>query len=382
MYKSVANYVQKINLYIIIFCSNLFLEVKYMIKTESKEILMKNNALVKARYDINPYENKLFILILHRLQKINDTTCKCSIKASEIKNRINSRSVRHRKEIINLLSSLRSRPIYFRDCKNRWAEYGFINGFKLDENDETFVIESSKEVHALLVSYLEDGYTPVNLEIWLSLKSSYSQRLYDLLRLWSGTKKVINYSLSELKELLMLENKYPLYAEFKRRVLEPARKELNSTGKFIIDIKENKLGRKVDSIDFIVKDLDDRVYFDKSDSPKDMSDTVYMDINKDDKSKSDFYIPNKKLFTTKTLSDFTNNFKNIDFRDTKYKKLLQDAIMITLEKDNTEKIYAKSYNYFKKTLENKLYDLSKKENQSNLKKTKFHNFDETFTHYS
>ena len=56
--------------------------------------------------------------------------------------------------------------------------------------------------------------------------------------------------------------------------------------------------------------------------------------------------------------------------------------MASLDKDDAKSLCKKTYNYFKKTLENKLNDLSKKENQSNLKKTKFHNFDETFTQYS
>lgn len=38
-------------------------------------------------------------------------------------------------------------------------------------------------------------------------------------------------------------------------------KEINETGYFKIDIKENKVGRKVDSIDFIVKFFDKKENF-------------------------------------------------------------------------------------------------------------------------
>lgn len=37
---------------------------------DKNEVLMKNNVLIKARYDINTYENKLFILLLYKLQKV------------------------------------------------------------------------------------------------------------------------------------------------------------------------------------------------------------------------------------------------------------------------------------------------------------------------
>ena len=42
-----------------------------------------------------------------------------------------------------------------------------------------------------------------------------------------------------------------------------------------------------------------------------------------------------------------------------------------------------SYNYFKKTLENKLENLDNNNNKiESIKKTKFHNFYETFTKYT
>ena len=64
----------------------------------------------------------------------------------------------------------------------------------------------------------------------------YAQRIYELLRLWSGTKTVITYGVEELKEFFMLQDSYPQYGNFKRRVILPAIKELNDTGFFCIMI--------------------------------------------------------------------------------------------------------------------------------------------------
>jgi plasmid replication initiation protein len=219
-----------------------------------------------------------------------------------------------------------------------------------------------------------------------------------LLRLWSGTKTKINYKIDEIKELLMLDDKYDRYNDFKRRVIEPAIKELNNTGYFDIDINENKVGRKVESIDFIVKDLDKRVYFDKLSETKTetVNDKTEIELNlkKDmviasnksnyiEKNKSDdFYVPNKKLFTTKTLADFINDFSNYNFKEKEYKKILQESILIALEKDDEEKIKVKSYNYFKKTLENKLNNKQSKTIKTPTVKTRFHNINQTFNQYS
>lgn len=374
---------------------------------QKKEVLMKNNALIKARYDISVYENKLFILILHKLQKINETTCQCVMKTDEIKSTLNARAVRNKKEISTILSGLRKGAIYFRQ-ENTWGEFGFINGYVYDEESDAFVVQASEKVHGLLRSYMKDGYTPINMQIWLGLRSSYAQRLYDLLRLWSGTKAVINYKVDELKELLMLEEKYPKYAEFKRRVIQPAINELNNTGYFNIELSENKISKKVYSIDFIVNDLDNRIYFNEKESieePKkieikpELNNIIELPVSQEPKlvtqletkkedSKDEFYIPNKKLFTAKTLTNFMDDFKSYDFSDSKNKKALQEAILATLEKDDEEKVKVKAYNYFKITLQDKLNKATDKQNK-NIKtdlimkpKTRFHNINQTFNQYS
>ncbi|MDU6248943.1 MAG: replication initiation protein, partial [Paeniclostridium sordellii] len=222
-------------------------------ETNEKNIVMKNNIIIKAKYNISTLENRIFLMLLYKLQKNNDDIIKCEISHEEFKTIIKKKQTSSVDSISDLLVNLRKQSIYFKD-EEGWGEYGFINGFKYIKSRKTFKIEASKEIHTYIRRYLETGYTPINLAIFFGLINSNAQRFYDLLRLWSGTKSIINYRIDELKELLMIENKYDRYNDFKRRVILPAIKELNDTGYFEIDIKENKVGRKVDSIDFIVKD--------------------------------------------------------------------------------------------------------------------------------
>ncbi|MGL4914229.1 MAG: replication initiation protein, partial [Romboutsia sp.] len=219
--------------------------------TNEKNIVMKNNIIIKAKYNISTLENRIFLMLLYKLQKNNDDVIKCEISHEEFKTIIKKKQTSSIDSISNLLVNLRKQSIYFRD-EEGWGEYGFINGFKYIKSRKTFKIEASKEIHTYIRNYLEIGYTPVNLSIFFGLINPNAQRFYDLLRLWSGTKSIINYKIDDLKELLMIEDKYDRYNDFKRRVILPAIKELNETGYFEIGIKENKVGRKVDSIDFIV----------------------------------------------------------------------------------------------------------------------------------
>lgn len=201
-----------------------------------KNIVMKNNIIIKAKYNISTLENRIFLMLLYKLQRNNDDVIKCEISHEEFKTIIKKKQTSSVDSISNLLVNLRKQSIYFRD-EEGWGEYGFINGFKYIKSRKTFKIEASKEIHNYIRNYLDTGYTPINLAIFFGLINPNAQRFYDLLRLWSGTKSIINYKVDELKELLMIEGKYDRYNDFKRRIIVPAIKELNNTGCFEIDFK-------------------------------------------------------------------------------------------------------------------------------------------------
>ena len=362
--------------------------------TKNPKILMKNNVLIQSKYSLSLNENRIFLLILYKLQKDYDGSMSCYIHYDEFKDIIKRTNDRTVKKISEYLSGLMQKSIFFMEKKKNdklvWGQYNFISGYQFDEETQIFRIDSPKKIYDLLDQYLKTGYTPANLALLFSLKNYNAQRLYDLIRIWSGTKQVINYTVDDIKMYLMLENSYPQYANFKRRVILPAIKELNDTELFEIDIKENKVGRKVDSIDFIVKDLDKRKYFSNVKEPKILevkSEEIFEDnpmTNKQKKKEEskDFYIPNKKLFTAKTLDNFKKDFSNYDFKDSTYKKLLQEAILVALEKDDEEKIKVKSYNYFKKTLENKINDIQNKKDKPKSVNTRFHNINQSFNKYN
>ena len=232
---------------------------------EKSKILMKNNIMVKAKYDLNLIENRAFQLILFNFQKKNEDTLIAEIPRKDFEDILKKDLYKTKKGLNQVLDKLYNAEIYFIDEEGD-GKARFINNFKFIENDTKVRIKADAEIYKMLFDYLK-GYTPINLPIFFSFKSYYSQRMYEFLRLWSNTKNVVSYTIEELRELLMLENKYGLYKDFKRRVIKVAIDELNEKSLMEISFKENKTGKKVTSIDFIVKDNDKRTYF-KEDKKK------------------------------------------------------------------------------------------------------------------
>ena len=134
-------------------------------------------------------------------------------------------------------------------------------GAKYNPESDKFVIEIPVLLLQLIHEYTNTGFTPTNVTKYISLGATNAQRLYELLRMWTGNKTIIEYSVDEIKEYLMLQDKYKVFQNFKVRVIEPAIKELREKELLdIYDVEYIKTGRKVTSIKFYVKDLEPRTY--------------------------------------------------------------------------------------------------------------------------
>jgi hypothetical protein len=91
----------------------------------------------------------------------------------------------------------------------------------------------------------------LNRATLLSFASKYTVTLYEIGCLYTNrARPVLRVSVGELRERLGIETKrYPDFAQLKRRVLEPAKKEIDQLAHFTLTYKPIKNGRKVEEIE-------------------------------------------------------------------------------------------------------------------------------------
>lgn len=361
------------------------------------DLLMQSRQLVHTSYEVTAIQNRIFYYCLLTAQKEKNGELSCEVKLDDIKKLIPNKNQRTLSNIKKTIQILKQTSLEFEkneDGDTIECDYNLISGSEYNVNKEIFKIKLAERLYKHLIDYTV--YAPLSLDILTKFKSFYSQRLYELLRLWSRTDKLIikSFKVDQLRFILGVVDKYPEYKNFKQRVLNQAIKEINQFGNMKVEIEEIKVGRKVEEIKFEILDYERKVYFrDRikkecintiKTEEKEIEETLIEIDSNNINIINEFYIPNKKLFTVKTLSNFRDDFKEYNFKDVQYKKLLQDSILIALEKDDEEKIKVKSYSYFKKILENKIGSLVSSQNETgkSFKKTKFHNFTETFEQYS
>lgn len=336
---------------------------------EKKEILMKNNDLIKTRYSLSVVENRIFMLMLFKLQKSPNGDMMCEIPRSEftqVTKKTNNLTV---KGVSNILENLLSKKISFKILNElgdvyEWTRHNLINGYGYNKKNDSFKIYCSQMIYDLLMSYFEidknenmifKGYTPINLKIYFMLENTMSQRMYELLRLWSKSKNTITYGIDEIKELLMIEDKYAKYNDFKKYIIIPSVDMLNKVKAFDVSYKEHKTGKKVTSISFVVEDLDDRVYFKQENTHK-----------KPLNPSGEFFIPDSTVFTKGVLILFKRDFKDYDFKEKYMEDAFYESVAAILDKDDTNIINKSGYNYFKQTLLERIDTLMMKDIQENF----------------
>lgn len=358
-----------------------------VVKNNKKKIYMKNNNLVKSKYDLTSSENKLYTFLSDKIKQDNKDNdiehYKVKFKREETFPFISSTKLRQANKISMTLSKLMKKTIFIADKKSNgkefWGEYAFLSYYEYYPETDEFIVDMNVRVSELIVEhYLKNGYTPLNLDVIYNLNSIYAQRFYELIRLvsWKGEK--ITYELNELKSYLLLDKKksYNNFGNLKKKVIEPAIKELNDSNMIKVSYKEIKVKNKVTAIEFSVHDLDERVYFSRNNNsnnniieniyeekPNDISLIEYNNnsnnnnniiIEKEPESEIEVFIPDKSVFTPAVAKKFKIDFKYYDFHDEDYQDLFNETVMFVTEKENSTKIKAKSYNLFRKMLKTKI----------------------------
>jgi len=79
----------------------------------------------------------------------------------------------------------------------------------------------------------------------MQFESVYAMRFYELM---SNQKTPLTYSIEDLKGMFQISDKYRKINDFIKRVIDPAKNELDRCSPYTFDYKMNKTGRSFTSV--------------------------------------------------------------------------------------------------------------------------------------
>lgn len=130
--------------------------------------------------------------------------------------------------------------------------HNLIDGFthRADENIVARVVFHPKILP--LLSNLKKNFTQFSIQDVAEFKSTYTHRIYQLMMQWKSTG-CVKISIDDLRFMLMLGLKYPLFADFKKRVIDVAIGEINEKSPYNVKCEFIKKGRKFVAVEFAFK---------------------------------------------------------------------------------------------------------------------------------
>jgi plasmid replication initiation protein len=102
-------------------------------------------------------------------------------------------------------------------------------------------------------------YGRINLVVQSRFTSNYGLALYENCARYSGLKTTKDFSMTVFRRLMGVpEDRYPIFRDFKRRVLDIAVREVNTHSDILIEPHIKRIGRNVISIQFSIENREKR----------------------------------------------------------------------------------------------------------------------------
>ena len=213
-------------------------------------LVVQSNDLIEASYRLSLIEAKVVLKIASLIKRDDKVFEDYHIPAKTLMKEINL-GERNYAELKKATEALVSKTATLQESDGelqisflasakhytKGVKKGMIR-FRLDPGLKPYLLQLKKK------------FTTFRLENTLNLRSIYAIRIYELLKQYESIKKR-NITLPDFRKILGIrDTEYKLYADFKRRIILPAQRELKKKTDISFEFEEIKEGRSISEIVF------------------------------------------------------------------------------------------------------------------------------------
>ena len=230
----------------------------------AKEIMINEEATIKMRnevvngkYHLPLLEMRMLMALAGHISK-NSEGFECySIPVKELAEFMMLNETTQYTVIRKLARNLRRRELFFEwfarpDSKKKsWLTTGWFDYIMYDDETMSIEYQFASKIEPMLLQ-VQKAYIQLQCKPLMAFKCMYSNRLLMLIMEWENIQPR-KISIDELRDMFQLTEKYKLYADFKRFVMEPAIKEINAMSDFTVRVTPLKTGKSYTHYKFYIK---------------------------------------------------------------------------------------------------------------------------------
>ena len=224
------------------------------------ELIVKDNALINASYNLDLVEQRLILLAIIEARESGKGINANDPLTVHAESYINQFGV-HRNTAYQALKdacdSLFARQFSYQSL----SEKGNVINHKSRWVSEVAYIDNEAVVRLIfspaivpLITRLEEQFTKYEIQQISNLTSAYAVRLYEILIAWRSTGKTPIINMHDFRQKIgVLDPEYKRMYDFKKYVLDIALKQVNEHTDITAKVEQHKTGRSITGFSFNFK---------------------------------------------------------------------------------------------------------------------------------
>lgn len=224
------------------------------VHTLKEKEIRQHNAISAGRYDFTACQLDILFMLIASL-KVGELEYKITVKDIEL---ITGRSWNYGQLRIateELGSRMFGIDIRQEDKTNKFRQMWLFQRVDYLEGQGAFEVMISEPAIPYFFD-LKNNYTSLTLKSLLGCKSKYAKRLYTLACQWRSVGRQ-TFEIVKLKQMLGIldkkgKDKYPQIGQFKEKVLDLAKKQINENTDIKFDYKLHKKGRSFKVVEIYI----------------------------------------------------------------------------------------------------------------------------------
>lgn len=228
---------------------------------QSDRFVVKSNDLVEARYRLSLQESHVVLWLLTQIKPEDEDFKPHHLKVVDFAKMIGLRVDSQYEELQKTTLRLMQRVMRIRDPHaKKLIQVSWLSSAVYEDGKGYVSLEFSPQLKPYLLR-LKSQFTKINIVDTMKLKSIHAMRIFELLLQYASVGKR-QVSVDDLRSHCGIKkDEYADYFDFKRKVINRAKSEVNEKTEYEIDYKEIKESRKVVSIEWTINK---KTYFEKA----------------------------------------------------------------------------------------------------------------------
>lgn len=207
----------------------------------NRNIVKQSYELNNARYRLSVVETDIIFKMIAEIKNEDKDFQTYTFKVTELEKSL-GRSL-DRAYLKETAKNLMKKPLTIHRGGRNFLTIGWLSSFEYFADRGEIELCFDPKLKPYLLE-LQGRFVKSDIRYIFKLTSEYSKRIYTIFKQWEKLGKY-EISVEEWQTILEVPKTQKMYGEFKRKVLEIAKKQINDNTDLIVDFKEIKTGRKV-----------------------------------------------------------------------------------------------------------------------------------------